>query len=280
MEFYTYIWRDASGVPFYVGKGKGRRARQLSGRSVEFKAIHSQGGCSVDLVDMFIHESQAHAHEIELIERFGRREMGGLLINKTDGGDGTSGAIRTAEHKAKISASKVGKPRPDWLKEHLSALKKGVPLAPEHREAISRAQIGLTHTESARKKIGDAHRGKTISAEQRRSISDKLSGRKLSASHVKKMSSVASARYQSPDEREKTAISLRILPPDRTNTTGYKGVSYRKDRDKWRATIKVGDKVLSLGVFGTPELAARAYDAAAIAAWGAGNCYLNFPLAT
>ena len=39
--FYTYIWRDGAGVPFYVGKGVKRRARALSKRSAEFMAIHT-----------------------------------------------------------------------------------------------------------------------------------------------------------------------------------------------------------------------------------------------
>ncbi len=41
-----------------------------------------------------------------------------------------------------------------------------------------------------------------------------------------------------------------------TNTSGFKGVSYRKDRDKWTAQIMIGGKQRHLGYFGSPELAA------------------------
>ena len=205
--------------------------------------------------------------------------MGGLLINKTDGGEGASGAIRTPEHNAKIGASKVGKPRPNWLKEHLREIKTGVALTPEHRSAISKSQIGSIHTEMAKKKIGDAHRGKKISDKHKYAISLRLTGRTLPREHVDSMSRAVTLRYQSVAEREKTAKALRHLPPDAKNTSGYKGVSFRKDRAKWRASIKVGDKVLNLGVFDSATDAAAAYDAAAIAAWGHGNCFLNFEVA-
>ncbi|TIV38948.1 MAG: hypothetical protein E5V91_12445 [Mesorhizobium sp.] len=98
--YYTYVWRDANGVPFYIGKGKGRRAQNTTMRSEDFKSVHAQGCCTVEIVDWFIHESQAHACEVELIERYGRREFGGLLVNKTDGGDGVSNP--SAETRAKL----------------------------------------------------------------------------------------------------------------------------------------------------------------------------------
>lgn len=242
MEFYTYIWRDANGVPFYVGKGKGRRFRQISKRSAEFRAIHGQGGCQVEIVDWFIHESQAHAHEVELIALYGRRDMGGLLVNKTDGGDGVCGAIRTPEHNAKIGASRVGKPRPDWLKEHLRALKVGVPLSDEHRMAISRGQIGKPVSESTRAKKRAARLGVKLGP---------LNADALAAS----------------------TSSVRNRPP----SSGFKGVRLNDVSGRFQARIKIDGKERHLKTHATAEEAARAYDRAAIEAWGYGNCYLNFP---
>lgn len=66
--FYTYIWRQRNGEPFYVGKGTGD-THTANKRSKEFKEIYAQGGCVVEIVDWFIHESQAHANEVELIAR-------------------------------------------------------------------------------------------------------------------------------------------------------------------------------------------------------------------
>lgn len=43
------------------------------------------------------------------------------------------------------------------------------------------------------------------------------------------------------------------------NTSGFKGVSYRKDTNKWTARTKVGSKYQSLGCFDTKEEAFAVY---------------------
>jgi len=54
----------------------------------------------------------------------------------------------------------------------------------------------------------------------------------------------------------------------RTNRTGYKGVDFFTQCGKWRAQIKVHGKTMHLGLFSTPEDAARAYDATARREYG------------
>jgi hypothetical protein len=49
----------------------------------------------------------------------------------------------------------------------------------------------------------------------------------------------------------------------RTNTSGYKGVSWFKRDKKWRAQIKVNYKAIHLGYFDTLKLAKQAYNQAA-----------------
>lgn len=48
----------------------------------------------------------------------------------------------------------------------------------------------------------------------------------------------------------------------------YKGVSWRKDRDRWRATIQVDGKQIALGLFKKEQDAARAYNKAALDFFG------------
>lgn len=77
--------------------------------------------------------------------------------------------------------------------------------------------------------------------------------------------------------RKKTAkmrASMHMQGPRSTNTTGYKGVSPYA-AGKWVAKLHIAGKSRHIGLYNSPEDAARAYDAAAIKAWGAGNCYLN-----
>jgi len=52
------------------------------------------------------------------------------------------------------------------------------------------------------------------------------------------------------------------------NSSGFKGVSYRSDRGKWRARIMVERKEMHLGFFDCKELAHQAYSIAAIKHFG------------
>lgn len=56
------------------------------------------------------------------------------------------------------------------------------------------------------------------------------------------------------------------------NTSGFKGVSWRERDDKWGANIKVNGVQRYLGSFTTRELAAAAYDTAAIELHGEFAC--------
>ena len=55
-------------------------------------------------------EEEAFKHEIYMISIFGRMDLGtGILRNLTDGGEGTSGSIRTEEFREKLSLTKKGR---------------------------------------------------------------------------------------------------------------------------------------------------------------------------
>lgn len=65
----------------------------------------------------------------------------------------------------------------------------------------------------------------------------------------------------------------------KNNTSGFKGVSWRKDISRWVAYIRADGARHHLGTFDTAEEAAGAYDAAALTAWGE-FAALNFPKET
>ena len=58
--------------------------------------------------------------------------------------------------------------------------------------------------------------------------------------------------------------NLRNHGANANNKSGFKGVSWREDRGKWRARIKVNRKEHSLGYYDTAEEAHMAYCRAAI----------------
>lgn len=65
-------------------------------------------------------------------------------------------------------------------------------------------------------------------------------------------------------------------PARADNKVGLKGVSLVRHSGRWRAVIGVDGRQMHLGVFDSPEEAARAYDAAASRLYGE-FARLNFP---
>ena len=164
-SYYVYQLRlSVSSVPFYIGKGKGRRVAYhftpsgLKARSLKNSIIKKAMSEGVEVLTEILFsdltEIEALNKEVELIAFYGRRDIGtGILANHTDGGDGTSGHVKTPESIAKISAAKVGKRR-----------------SPETVEKMSIANTGKTMTRQAREKISIFQRGRTKTPEHLRAM--------------------------------------------------------------------------------------------------------------
>ena len=65
-------------------------------------------------------------------------------------------------------------------------------------------------------------------------------------------------------------------PAHKDSTSKYRGVSWNKNYNKWRAVIYVAKKQISLGHFRSEEFAAKIYDLAAARHFGE-FAWLNFP---
>jgi hypothetical protein len=70
----------------------------------------------------------------------------------------------------------------------------------------------------------------------------------------------------------KSYNSMNSKPNRENSTTGYKGVSFRKDRGKYQSYIHKNGKKINLGTFSEPEKAALAYNQAAVELFGEYAC--------
>ena len=164
--FYVYVYRDPrpskNNQPVYVGKGTGNRDLSHWSKGSHNKPFQDfishlkQRGLvsACERVFETENEEEAFAKEIQLIELYGRRDTKtGSLFNRTNGGEGASGSIRTSEEKKSIG--KFSKKRWEDL---------------EYRTKIIAAQKNIQNTPKALKiksinsKIVWANKGKEIIA--------------------------------------------------------------------------------------------------------------------
>jgi hypothetical protein len=110
--FYVYVYRDPrptkGNQPVYVGKGTGDRdishwAKGSHNKPFQDFISHlKQRGLVAVCQRVFEteNEEEAFTKERELIALYGRRDTGtGTLFNRTDGGEGVAGSIKTDEQK-------------------------------------------------------------------------------------------------------------------------------------------------------------------------------------
>ena len=129
MEYYTYAYLREDGTPYYIGKGRKDRIYKKGKGEIRPPKDKSR----VIFLKQNLTEEESFKHEVYMIAVFGRKDLGtGILRNRTNGGEGFSGAIHTPETKAKLSSAMKGENHPFY----------GKTLSPETKAKISAAQKG------------------------------------------------------------------------------------------------------------------------------------------
>lgn len=120
MDFYTYAYLRENKTPYYIGKGRGRRAWNKN------HTISVPPKDRILILKKNLTEGEAIKHEVYMIAVLGRKDLNtGMLRNRTDGGEGTSGYSRTEESKRKASDLNKGKVHSQGTREKISIAVKG-----------------------------------------------------------------------------------------------------------------------------------------------------------
>lgn len=163
MEYYTYAYLREDGTPYYIGKGKGRRA------FLRHSGFYPPSKERILFLKINLTEEQAFNHEIYMISIFGRKDLEtGILHNKTNGGDGCSGKIMTEQDIQNRRKGRLGKPLSESHKRKIAEANRGTPKTMTEKRKQSDVEKGLRargkpkqkHSDETKRKISDATQGR------------------------------------------------------------------------------------------------------------------------
>ena len=147
-RFYTYAYLRKDRTPYYIGKGTKNR-------------LHRRNKCELNppkdksriiLLKQNLTEEEAFKHEIYMIAVFGRKDLGtGVLRNKTNGGEGCSGRIKTEEEREKIKKRMSGKSPSEETRKKISENRKGKLHSGEYKKKMSGIMKGKNNPSYGKK---------------------------------------------------------------------------------------------------------------------------------
>jgi hypothetical protein len=144
--YYVYAYLRKDGTPYYIGKGKNKRAYAKTHRSLP------NDPSRIVFLERNLTEIGALALERRMIAWYGRKDQKtGCLINLTDGGESNSGWVMPNEVKQKISQTKKGSTPWNTGKKHSAETRQKLVEARKQRGPMS---------DETRRKLSEAHKNK------------------------------------------------------------------------------------------------------------------------
>lgn len=199
---YRHIRLDKN-EPFYIGIGKTeKRAYTKHGRNRYWNHITKNTEYKIQVLFDDLSWDQAIEKEIELIQTYGRKDLGlGTLVNLTDGGEGLRnyklsesqlqflrenfageknpmfGKKRTDDEKRRISQKLTGSKLSEETKLKISQSGRGIKRSPEYIEKLTQRKHSPESIEKMKNRV--------VSEETRKKLSESKKGNKWGVKNLK-----------------------------------------------------------------------------------------------